>query len=1116
MHDVDPGAPIDHDAVAAHGRANCRTTVSFANPWDAANLLDGYSGPSTESIAPLSAPPTIASNHGLLSPARPAKHVERRRSSAVSTDSAASATVSTGLDALQSDGQERSRSGDSQVSLNSSAAHAQAIPSKTAYHQRTSSLNTASQPLSGATATKLSSLTATSRPTVTSSTARSPDPSQKSPHPQSQSLSHFEKYTTAPLKSQAAAQIIPAPLKISVTASQSAAAATSANVARPASARSFPFALPSPGLHSPSPTGDGNRAASPSRPPSSREYTGDYSPDAVNRASNTSSGHSVYSSTSALSSRALLSRHSPVAGFTGGISHVHGIGPLKIESTTGSKATKIKSTKHRSASAHSRASGGPHSPSLGISSADIFGESSDASISSRGSSKRSVSSRPSLFRRKQSGAGTAGITSPGTTRFPLPADLGDSTSDRGEISDAAFSTSAYANLSADSDQDAARPGDLTLNATQLSGARSPTSPGKASSMANLLDGLRRGNSNASASSQNESDSHNSQSSSRASLYSGTAGGTHKKKKSFFSRKYDNSYNDAEHLRQLAELRLKALALVAEPDEPLQQPQRPPNISGRSYNANIATPGVLQSQIPVGGAESPRRRRSIHPDAEPKSAAVRSRKSSNAAKIGGIATSSGKSDKTGSESSAYEDSDSDGARAANRKTLPLFIARTSNFPQLESQSGHDGSDADDDETHDDNLIGIDGRRRSTLKASVLTSPRKSSASLHIRKKSSTERRASIPALPDVVPEFDALSMTDERVRDQLSQLEERSSHAADRSRAARLTVSIDRFPSGSMALPSSGLSRSSSELLDLDDPDIDSAARDRRRSTLKPPDNPASTSSAMLKSDSARSGHSLPVSPTSHVKRPFAHAGSSSMSDTDSQPGSPKRVAVPVTVSNMSAITANDSSILHRNPPAEETLPDPDTKIAESTHRHLPRLAADDAANTQEAVTETADDLIRHLDRAISSQGESLRRSTSVRISGAEPDAEPQSRDSSLVYIQPLRHSSTVHTLQSDNVARSVSRDQPSEEPLADIPARSAPVPLKLETPAYGRPMPAAFTYRNEIRKCRSSAERAMVYATKLAELSAYDTGLLAVVSALQRSQHSEGFRSTPGLPLTPI
>lgn len=237
----------------------------------------------------------------------------------------------------------------------------------------------------------------------------------------------------------------------------------------------------------------------------------------------------------------------PIASFTAGLDHQLSptLGPLRIESTTGSKATVIRPDKKKLAKGRtSRSASGRPAFQGGISSEDIFGsntESNDDGVLS------DVPSHTSSRRSR-----TFSISSRGKSKRP---------ESQGISSDDVFGRTA-----------------------------SPSSP-KMPSLANMLTGLRRqssrpdsrtssrgigggGDHSSRASSSRHSQSNASMSASaseRESVLSDRSRNpSNGKRRNRFSdvlkRKTDaDRAEEEEHLRVLAELRLKALALASAPD-----------------------------------------------------------------------------------------------------------------------------------------------------------------------------------------------------------------------------------------------------------------------------------------------------------------------------------------------------------------------------------------------------------------------------------------------------------------------------------------------------------------------------------------------------------------------
>lgn len=267
------------------------------------------------------------------------------------------------------------------------------------------------------------------------------------------------------------------------------------------------------------------------------------SQDSLGRGSNRSAGPSMAGSASSKAASP-----SPVASFTAGMKHAvtRGTGPLKIESTTGSKTTIIKDTRQRSKSkSSSRASS---SYGAGISSEDVFGKKAP-SAASESDTQSNTSSKISRNSRRSSGAfGSFG------------ARKGKEKVERG-ISSA----------------------DVFPPQRQASTSNSP-------SLANMLQGLRRGGDNnsvppspvlgggasSSRSSSRASKGQNPHSSGPSdisesdSVLSGSSSNARRKHRAFpnvFKRKTSaERQEEEEHLQALADLRLRALALASADEE----------------------------------------------------------------------------------------------------------------------------------------------------------------------------------------------------------------------------------------------------------------------------------------------------------------------------------------------------------------------------------------------------------------------------------------------------------------------------------------------------------------------------------------------------------------------
>lgn len=221
----------------------------------------------------------------------------------------------------------------------------------------------------------------------------------------------------------------------------------------------------------------------------------------------------------------------------------HGAGPLKIESTTGSKTTIIKDTRPRSKSkGSSRASsnyGG------GISSEDVFGKRASSAASESDTPSHASSKKSSTSRRSSGAFGSMGRKKEKVERGISSADV--------------FPPQRQAST--------------------------PSSP----SLANMLQGLRRGESSATPQSPNIGAPSSSRSSSRASgnrhrglssgpsdisesdsVASGNSSNARRRHRGFpnvFRRKTSaEQREEEEHLQALADLRLRALALANADDE----------------------------------------------------------------------------------------------------------------------------------------------------------------------------------------------------------------------------------------------------------------------------------------------------------------------------------------------------------------------------------------------------------------------------------------------------------------------------------------------------------------------------------------------------------------------
>ena len=248
----------------------------------------------------------------------------------------------------------------------------------------------------------------------------------------------------------------------------------------------------------------------------------------------------------------------PVAAFTAGMSHAYtspGMGPLKIESTTGSKATVIKGpsrSKSRTSSRASSAYGGG-----GISSEDVFGKGSgrrDDDEASNASSRRSGTGAGG--RRKS--LSISSFTSRKSGKGKESEDRGIRSSNQTTASPRTDSPSLANMLSG-----LRRGGDSVPPSPSLS-MRSSSS----ASVASFSKMSRHGSASASASgNERASDASEAESLvSNASRRSTGSVGRAARLANAFRRKTDaEREEDAEHLRALAELRLRALELASEPD-----------------------------------------------------------------------------------------------------------------------------------------------------------------------------------------------------------------------------------------------------------------------------------------------------------------------------------------------------------------------------------------------------------------------------------------------------------------------------------------------------------------------------------------------------------------------